>query len=137
MELEKIIKEKVEGIDVHEIAKEIMWELLETAFHREVRDQIPKIIKAKVQELADTRIEILFDEQMKKGVSMDDGWGKQVTHETFGNLVRETFERKLKSDYQLNKIIDRIVEQRVSAALGNARDEIAKKMAEELIKKIK
>lgn len=66
----------------------------------------------------------LIDEEFKKPVKRDDGWGDVEYYDSFDEFVKDQMKDKLKNNWNLRNIID----QKLNNAVKNAKERLAQKV---------
>jgi hypothetical protein len=68
----------------------------------------------------------MIDEEFKKPVKKDDGWGDVEYYDSFDEFVRKEMQSKLKNDWDMRRIIER----KLDNAVKHAKERLAQKVVE-------
>lgn len=102
------------------------------AFEEDVKEVIHKKVESKLSSKINSYIENKIDEaidQVLKGeINTDDGWGKREHFNSFEDMFKQRFNKKLNEDWEIRNIISKTVKERL--------DELFKKKAKEVSTKI-
>ncbi len=126
MTIEEMLKAQIDNLDLFEIATNVVKEMIRP----EVTTQIKKAVADKIDSMVIPAIEA----ELRKPVHADDGWGKKVHHDSFEDMFRAEFAKKLAETWKVQEMIQRSVTQRVNEMVDAKKGEVVKRIVEELTK---
>ena len=127
-QIEEYIMREIREIDITQIVREEVRKQISGDIARE----IAKSVRSGIDQIINTEIEIV----LSKGVETDDGWGKKVQYKSFEDLFKEEFQKKLNSNYEMKKMLEKAVQDHVAMLFRQSYDEVSKKVVDGLLKKI-
>lgn len=118
--IEKIIRDNIEnqlkGFDYKEI----------------IRDYVRNIASVEIRELCKKHIQSIIESEIQKvmlgEIDTDNGWGERHHYNSFEDLFKEVFHKKLNENWEIKRVIETTVNQRI--------DELIKKKTKEMTNKI-
>ena len=128
MDIEKYINSQLEAIDI----REIVVSEVHQAVSEDIRRKISEVIRTKINSIVDDEIELVLSE----GITTDDGWGKRVQYASFEELFKKEFREKMDGSWEVRKIIDKAVRDKVSTLFNASFKEVSEKIVAELVKGI-
>lgn len=117
--------------------KEVIEKMMREACESYIQDYdfrylVKEVVKEKMEKRVESYVNERIDEEIKKvldePVHIDNGWGDRRDYDSFEDLFKQTFNKKLSNDWKMNETIKRTIEDRV--------DELVKKKSKELAGKI-
>lgn len=126
MQLEDIVKEKLNEIDLSDIVAQEVRTIISEPLRREIAKYTAERIKA----LIDVEIEIA----LTKPVKTDDGWGKKKEYANFEELYKQAFAEKINGAYEVKSTIEKTVKARVDELFKTNAQVVINKIAAELTK---
>ena len=126
MEIEKLIEKQIAGIDYEYLVRDEIRRSLTDNIKREIHS----VIKNRVEELINLEIDIVLSGE----VFTDDGWGKKGKYNSFADLFKSTFQEKLNSSWDMKRLLENKVKERVSALFENKKAEAVEKVVDEMTK---
>ena len=128
LDLNKYIAQQLEDIDISLIVKQEVKSQVQGDVARElkviVREQIERIILDEI------------DLVMKEGIEVSDGWDKPKRYEKFSDFFRVEFRKRLDKSYDIRKLIDKAVKDKVSSLFNANIDKALKDIVEKLTKEM-
>ena len=124
--LEKIINNQIKSLDI----KSLVEDEIRNAVDSSIRTETKNVVRSKLDKIVDEEINLLLDEP----VETNDGWGKIEKFDSFKNLFKTTFLKKLNENWEMKRSIERIVSERTNQLIKESQAEISKKIADELLK---
>jgi hypothetical protein len=130
MDVEKIVSENIIGS-----LKEIdLQEMVMAVISQELNNEIQKEIKVVVKEKIVDFINEQFKNILLDGVKTDDGWGNKKTFTSFKDFVMQEFDKRLKENWEMQRQIEKVVQERLATLIAERKTEITQKIATELLK---
>ena len=126
MQIEDIVKEKLNEIDLNDIVADEVRQIISEPLRRKIAEYTAERIKA----LIDVEIEIAIN----KPVKTDDGWGKRKEYANFEELYKQIFAEKINGAYEIKRTIENTVKARVDELFKANAQVVIKKIADELTK---
>ena len=126
MEIEKLIEKQIAGIDYEYLVRDEIRRSLTGDIKREIHS----VIKNRVEELINLEIDIVLSGK----VFTDDGWGKKGQYDSFETLFKSVFHEKLNSSWDMKRLLENKVKERVSALFENKKAEAVEKVVDEMTK---
>lgn len=107
-----------------------------------VQVQLQKFVSGKIEEQVGEQIKstvkIFIEDEIHKALSCevitDDGWGKKTTHKSFEDLFRASFKKAMDDKYEVKKMIENLVHQRVNSLIKQEYDKALEKITDEITK---
>jgi histone H3/H4 len=130
MNIEDLIKEKIESIDleseVERCTKEVVREIVESNFKQTIKDHISTytsgIIKAEC------------DAILNGPVDLCDGWDKKESFESFELLFKARLRKALSgNNWDIKRHVNKIIDEKLSSLVIGAQKEIAEAVANNVI----
>jgi hypothetical protein len=122
--IESLVKERIEDMDLDFMVKEIIGSLIT----KDVRETINRAVKEECLVMIRERIANALDGP----VSTDDGWGKKEEYPTFADLFKREMSARMKDSYDVRREIGKQVEARVRSIMENQYKEVIEKIVNEL-----
>ena len=126
MEIEKLIQDQISDIDYTYLVRDEIRRSLTADIKREINN----VIKNKIEEIIGLEIDIV----MSGEVSTDDGWGKKAQFKSFEDLFKTTFSAKLNSSWDVKRMLEQKVKERVAALYENNKAAAVEKIVDEMTK---
>lgn len=126
MEIEKLIQDQIADIDY----KYLVVDEIRRSLTADIKREIHAVIKTRVEELLNLEIDIV----MSGKVFTDDGWGKKNTFNSFEDLFKATLKAKLDSSYDMKRLLEKKVKERVSALFENNKNAVVERVVDEMTK---
>lgn len=117
--LESVITDEMIKEAVRDVVYEKMSDYNTSHLIRDVANDIFK-------EKATGYMQNLIDEEFKKPVKKDDGWGDVEYYDSFDEFVKKEIQSKLKNNWDMQRIIER----KLDNAVKHAKERIAQKVVE-------
>lgn len=127
--IEEIVKNKVEELDVEEMVREYVYEI--------VKNTIQESIKKQTKDYVELVIVNEFNEQMAKPLKTDDGWGKKESYDSFEDLFKTEFKKKLSDSWDIKNKINEIVKIKVSELYEKNKANVINNIANSLVEESK
>ena len=122
------------------VTKQVSLEVSELDIQGMVREVVAKhvehhtggVIRNLVTEAAKERVYELLEQSLESEVRTDNGWGQKETYKTFEDMVRQVFKKALDDKYEVKRVLEQLVSQRVTALLSGERNAVVEKVVDEL-----
>lgn len=124
MDLEKIVKDQLEGINFSALAGSIVEKMV----RKELRDLINESVKQRVDALVFEGINSVFDEP----VSTDDGWGKKESYASFRELFKKVLRERLDGNWEAKRVLEKAIKERTDALVTTEWKRVIQKAVDEL-----
>lgn len=117
--------------------KDVIEKMMREACESYIQDYdfrylVKEVVREKIEGRVKTYVDERIDEEIKKvldePVHIDNGWGDRKDYDSFEDLFKQTFNKKLEDNWKMTSTIKQTIENRV--------DELVKKKTKELTSKI-
>lgn len=122
--LDDYLMQEIRNIDVSEIVRGEVYRQIGD----EIKRQIAKAVRDGVDKIVLTEIEIV----MSKPVETDDGWGKRAKYASFEELFKKEFREKLDNNWDMKRILEKAVKDRVEELFKKSYADVTKKITDEM-----
>lgn len=124
MTIEDLIKEQIEQLDIKELVRIEIRNMISDDVKREIRkvttDETKAIIRTEIEKV------------MAKGVQTDDGWGKKEIYKSFEEMFKKTFAEQLNSKYEIQKVVQEYVKAEVTKLVNERTKDIVSALKTQL-----
>lgn len=127
----------IEKLVISHVQQELSHMDVPSLIEGEIGKFITKIaeqkMKTAVNEVANSIITEEITKVLDGPVSTDDGWGRREKYDSFDDLVRVTFKKKLDDSYAVKTNIQKWVKERINTLFNNEQSAILKKITDEMV----
>jgi flagellar hook-basal body complex protein FliE len=123
--IEEYIKKQIEDIDLHDVVRELIRQLISDDVKRQIRDTSMEEVKRIVK----TEVEIV----LSKGVQTDDGWGKKESYTSFEEMFKKHFKEAINNHYEVRRTIEDYTKQQVKKLVDDKTKDIVEALKKALI----
>lgn len=118
------IEEAIDGVSIEDLVRERV--------NRNFDSKIAKAVSDAVAEKCAATTEAKAGEFLKEPVVINDGWGGRKEYGSYADFYASVLEEKFKG-YQFDKLIERVVRDKVESSISGKADAIRKRICEEVI----
>jgi len=108
--VETLVKQRIDQMDIEYLVKESVSALISD----QVKKSIKPILETQLNSIIEKEIESIFTTEVKT----DDGWGQRKTYASFEDLFKHEFQKKLKDEYKVKNVIQKLVQERVTSLIN-------------------
>lgn len=120
--LENIIRESVDNY-INEYS-------VDRAIENVVKDKIKDKLDTFSNEYIKKKINESIDYVLKGEIDTDDGWGKRKHYDSFEDMFKARFNEKLNTDWEMRRIIETTVKERLDTLFKSKTKEVTQKVQE-------
>jgi hypothetical protein len=122
--IEEMVKREIEEMDIPSIVKSIVNKLISD----DVRKEINKIVQESCKRMVNAEIM----KQLDGEVETDNGWGDRKKFNSFEDMFRAEFKKRLDGQYEIKRVIESAVKEKVSDLFKEKQKEAIDKVVKEL-----
>ena len=124
MTFEQFLEKQIQGVDLEEIVRQ------------EIRNMISADTRAAIRDIVNKKIETMivdeFETVISGKVETDDGFGDRQEFESFEELFKKTFRERLNKTYEVKRLLDNLMKDRIDRFLNDNRKDVVKKFVDEV-----
>jgi hypothetical protein len=109
-------------------------DIIVTEVRRAISEGVAKDIVEKISSVSESLITDEIQKVLAGEVKTNDGWGKKETYPSFEDLFKSKLGDKLKDRYEVGKIIDKKVNERVASLFNQDYNKVIEKIVDEISK---
>lgn len=125
LNIEKTIQQKLNDLDITFLVRDAV----NTIVKNETQIVIGKILERETEKIITENIKYY----LKDSVSINDGWGAIKTFATFEEMFKQELKKKMDNEYKIKKVIENIIDNKVSELMKSRYDEVKDKIVNELV----
>jgi len=126
IDLEQYIKNQLENCEIENIVS--------SEVKNQVREEIQRSLGKLVRNHVDVIIKSEIDIVMSGRVKTDDGWGKKAEFESFKDLFKSIFAKRLSDQWDMKKMVSKAIDDKVCRLMHKEYKAVTQKLIDSLCK---